>query len=330
MISDLKSLGEQLRLIDQGVMDLVYKRMQLAKQVGFLKYLRGDEISRPSVESNRIANIKQYAESIGLNPNFAAMLLYALIDESCKEQMIQLKRGTLLKENVMNLTVYGNETWIQTKTGNYKAFNLIPRSLSPKDRDFVFDLIYPVAQSAFGQTHSEMFANDVRVHALDHMEILIVQDEKGKTIAFRIWDVFTEYTKPIIYLAGMCVTAEYQKGGLGPAMIQKAIDLAGQSNPDWGYVVLRTQNWAMQKSMAAIACKSGIYKKFGDADIDEDIQDAAKVVADKNHDSYFDHSQLISRKIYGSCLYGAPRNFQDGFDGLNADQGDAAYCVWRR
>lgn len=330
MVLDLKSLGEKLRLIDQGIMDLVSKRMQLAKQVGLFKYLKGEEISRPPIEDIRIANIKQYAESMGLNPNFASLLLYALIDESCKEQLIQLQRGNLLKENIMNLATYGNEVQLVARSVSYKAFNLMPRSLSPKDRDFVFDLIYPVAQSAFGQSHSEMFANDVRVHALDHTEILIVQDKEGKIIAFRIWDIFTEYEKPIIYLAGMCVSLEHQKSGLGPAMIQKAIDLAGQSNPNWGYVVLRTQNWAMQKSIATIASQSGTYRKFGDVDVDEDIQAAAKVVAEKNHDIYFNSLELISRKIYGSCLYGAPQNFQDGFVGLNADQGDAAYCVWRR
>ena len=185
--------------------------------------------------------------------------------------MIQLQRGNLLKENIMNLSTYGNETQLQTRTGSYKAFNLVPRSLSAKDRDYIFDLIYPVAQSAFGQPHSEMFANDVRAHALDHTEILLVQDSEGKTVAFRIWDVFTQCDKPIIYLAGMCVSIEHQKGGLGPAMIQKAIDLAGQSNPDWGYVILRTQNWAMQKSMATIAEQSGVYQKFGDENISLDV-----------------------------------------------------------
>ena len=330
MICDLKTLGDELKLIDQGIVDLVLKRMNLAKQVGFVKYLKGDEISRLSVEDARIADIRQYAESVGLNPNFAAMLLYAMIDESCKEQMIQLQRGNLLKENIMKLANYGNETTLSTKSASYKAFNFTTRTLSPKDRDYIFNLIYPVAQSAFGQPHSEIFANDVKAHALDHTEIIIVQDEGGNMIAFRIWDIFSEYTKPIIYLAGMCVSPKYQKVGLGQAMIQKAIDFAGQRHPDWGYVVLRTQNWAMQKSISAIAKQSGTYRKFGDLDIDDDMRDAAQVVANKNLDTYFNSKELVSRGIYGACLYGSLQNFQEGFSGLNTAQGDAAYCVWRR
>ncbi len=330
MPQDLKTLGDKLKLIDQGIMDLVLKRMQLARQVGFFKYLKGDEISRPSVEDSRIAGIRQYAESIGLNPNFASSLLYSLIDEACKEQMIQLQRGNLLKENIMNLTDYGVETHVSTKACNFKAFNLMPKSLSFQDREYVFGLIYPVAQSAFGQLHSEKFAHDVKSHALDHTEILIVQNESGKTIAFRIWDVIGGHSKPIIYLAGMCVSSEYQKNGLGPAMIETAIRIAEQTHKDWGYVVLRTQNWAMQKSMASIAEKSGLYQKFGDSNIAPDLQSAAKVVADKNGDPYFDSETLVSRGIYGASLYGNSQSFQEGFDGLNAENGDAAYCVWRR
>lgn len=330
MTINLSLLGEQLRLVDHEIMDLVLKRIQLAKQVGFCKYLTGDEISRPSVEDVRIENIKRYAEKVGLNPNLAAALLYSLIDESCKEQMIQLQRGNLLKENLMQLAEYGNETVLATKSGSFKAFNLNPRSLSAKDRDFVFNLIYPVAQSAFGQRHSEAFANDVRVHALDHKEILVAQNEKGEAIGFRVWDVFSEHTTPIIYLAGMCVSQEYQKGGLGPAMIHKAIEFANQSHPGWGYVVLRTQNWSMQKSMARVAAASGVYQKFGDSDISPDIQLAAKCVAGLNNDPYFEPSLLVSRGIYGASLYGKEENFESGFEGLNVSAGDAAYCVWRR
>lgn len=327
---DLKTLGDQLKIVDQGIMDLLLKRMQLARQVGFCKYLRGDEISRPSIEDARIAGIQQYAESIGLNKNFASSMLYNFIDESCKEQMIQLQRGKLLRENFMNLHQYGVETLISTRVGSFKAFNLTPKSLSFQDREYVFGLIYPVAQSAFGQPHSERFAHDVKSHALDHTEILIVQDAEGKTIAFRIWDVFAEYSKPIIYLAGMCVDTEYQKSGLGSAMIETAIKIVEQSHKNWGYAVLRTQNWSMQKAMARIAEVSGLYQKFGDENIDPDLQGAAKVVADGNNDPYFEAETLISRKIYGASLYGSPKNFQEGFKGLNAVDGDAAYCVWRR
>ncbi len=327
---DLVSLGLELRLVDQKIADLILQRIELARRVGLCKYLNGDDISRPSIEDGRIAQIKQYASEIGLNPNFASSFLYQLIDECCKEQMIQLQQGNLLRENIMKLSEYGNETCISARGKQYVAVNLVPRSLSAKDRDFLFEMIYPVAQSAFGQPHSEKFAHDVKVHALDHAEILVVLNDDRAPVAFRVWDVMDSYQRPIIYLAGMCVSLTYQKCGLGPVMIQKALDLASISHPDWGYVVLRTQNWAMQKSFARIAQKSGLYQKYGDVGIAPDVQEVAQLVATKNRDIYFDASKLISRKIYGASLYGAKKNYSDGFPGLNVDEGDAAYCVWRR
>jgi chorismate mutase/GNAT superfamily N-acetyltransferase len=230
---DLKTLGDQLKLVDQEIMNLVMERMQLARQVGFCKYLRGEEISRSSIEDERIVKIRQYAESIGLNSNFASSLLYSLIDESCKEQMIQLQRGKLLVENIHNLQGYnGTGIEIPTSKGTFKAFTLATKALSAQDREYVFDMIYPVAKSAFGQSHSEKFANDVRVHGLDHSEILLVQNDEGRAIAFRVWDVFEHSGRPIIYLAGMCVSLEYQQCGFGGAMIRSAIDIVEQKLND--------------------------------------------------------------------------------------------------
>lgn len=330
MITTLKTLGLEIESVDRAIMDLVQKRILLARQVGFSKYIHGEEIARLSVEDSRIVGIRQYADTIGLNPHLAASLLYVLIAESCKEQMIQMQRGGFLKDNIMRISEYATELLLNTKTGTYKAYHLMPKTLSADDKDFIFSLIYPVAQSAFGQEHSEKFAHDVRSHALDHTNILIVQDEGGNVIAFRVWDVFSGDGKDIVYLAGMCVLSEHQKAGLGKALIQAALDRADTSHPDWSYVVLRTQNWAMQKSMASVATASGVYKKFGDTGIDTDLQGAAKIVANKINDPYIVPSELVSRNIYGGSLYGSPRSYQDGFVRLNVANGDAAYCVWRR
>lgn len=103
MTNNLETLGEELRLTDQNIIDLAFKRMQIAKKIGSIKYLNGDQISRPAIENIRINNIKQYAESIGLNPNFAATILYSLINESCKEQMIQWQNEDLSKKNKSSL-----------------------------------------------------------------------------------------------------------------------------------------------------------------------------------------------------------------------------------
>ncbi len=230
----------------------------------------------------------------------------------------------------MKLSEYATKNQLVTKAGVYSAYHLMPELLSNEVKDYLFNLVYPVAQNAFGQQHSEEFAHDVRTHVLDHSNILIVQDHTGAVIAFRVWDILHGIERDIVYLAGMCVTYEYQKIGLGKALIQAAIDIAQVSHPNLGYVVLRTQNWAMQKSLSAIAAESGVYKKFGDTNIDEDMQAAVKIVADKINDSCIVPSELVSRKVYGSSLYGSAHNYQNGFVGLDVSNGDAAYCVWRR
>ncbi|MBI5644634.1 chorismate mutase [Candidatus Kaiserbacteria bacterium] len=91
----LEELGKRLKSVDVMMMTLVKRRMELAEQVGLIKRRDGQKIFRADVEDKRINEIKDWARKHGLNPNFAASLLYLLIDESCKQQMIQLQEESL-------------------------------------------------------------------------------------------------------------------------------------------------------------------------------------------------------------------------------------------
>jgi chorismate mutase len=323
----LGALGEELKAVDQGIMNLIARRLDLAYKVGVYKYLQGEPISRPTVEDTRITAVSDYAVSLGINPHLAAALLYLLIDESCKHQMQALQRGTLLQENIMKLEEYGVETRLVTKIGTMKAVHLNPLFLSPKDREYVFEAVYPIAMNAFGQPHSDKLAHDVRVHVLDHKNLLIVQD--GDTnIAFAAWDMFEGCDSMVIYLAGICVTREYQQHIAGRSMVEHIVRWADQAHAEWSHFALRTQNWAMHRCIEGLA-RVGRYQRFGDESIDPDLQAVGSFVARQINDPYFEPDKLVSRKIYGACLYGAGGNLVS-YPGLDHAAGDAAYCLWCR
>lgn len=92
---DLEQLGARLKSVDIMLMALVKRRMDLALQVGLYKRREGQKIFRAEVEDKRIAEVKGWAAQHDLNPSFAATLLYLLIGESCKLQMIQLQEESL-------------------------------------------------------------------------------------------------------------------------------------------------------------------------------------------------------------------------------------------
>jgi len=327
MASNLETLGQELKVVDRRIMELVAQRMGLAYKVGILKYLRGEIISRPTIESDRIDAVKEQAISLGLNPHFAGALLYQIIDEACKEQMRALQCGTLLQENIMKLGEFGIETHLKTTLGGVRAIHLNPLFLSSQDRAHIFGRVYPIAMDAFGQQHSDKFAHDVRVHVLEHKNLLVIQDG-DKSVAFAAWDFFEKGDMKIVYLAGMCVAGEYQRHIAGRSMIEHIVSWTAQAYPDWSHFALRTQNWAMQKCLERIA-DTGLYQKFGDESVDPDLQDACSFIAEQIHDPYLDSGKLVSRGIYGACLYGSSANLVP-YPGIDSASGDAAYCLWRR
>jgi ubiquinone/menaquinone biosynthesis C-methylase UbiE/chorismate mutase len=99
---------------------VVARRMQLARRVAWTKsrrrdaeYPEGEPISRPEIEALRLNDIAERATSYGVDPNLARTLLYILISDSCKEQMIRWQSDDYdygeysyeeLKENLRTLT----------------------------------------------------------------------------------------------------------------------------------------------------------------------------------------------------------------------------------
>ena len=116
----LKVLGVELAKVDNVLISVLSKRMDLAKLVQEWKARHGKQpILRLETEDARIAQFAQWAGAKGLNQNFARAILYSIIAESCRVQIGQLqsisaeeaiydenreKWYQLLKNNLLALT----------------------------------------------------------------------------------------------------------------------------------------------------------------------------------------------------------------------------------
>jgi len=87
----LKKIGFKLARIDQQLVCLMARRINLSRKVADAKNQTGDPIYRASAERARLRRISKWATEQGINPEFARTLLYSIIGESCKQQMIHLQ-----------------------------------------------------------------------------------------------------------------------------------------------------------------------------------------------------------------------------------------------
>lgn len=116
---DLPVLGERIAAVDRMILELVKQRQVLAHHVGLIKRAKvpPDKIYNKKRERERIAVCRMTAEELGLDPDFAQGLLYSIIGESCKLQMVELQEGgevprdvsdeewrEKLKQNLLSLT----------------------------------------------------------------------------------------------------------------------------------------------------------------------------------------------------------------------------------
>ncbi len=88
---DLKELGKRIEAIDLLLLTLVAHRMHLSLNVGAYKKANGENIYRRDAENKRLDIARFIAVNGGLDDNFAHALLYSIINESCKRQMVQLQ-----------------------------------------------------------------------------------------------------------------------------------------------------------------------------------------------------------------------------------------------
>ena len=136
---NLKELGVRLAKVDILLMSLLKRRMELASQVATFKIKKGLPFIRLKIENQRLAEVRKWARKHKMNPHFADAILYSVIGESCKQQLIQLQKTgrrklkdpenddqwyQILKGNLLKLT----ESWSESYDKDYDAAYFATRS----------------------------------------------------------------------------------------------------------------------------------------------------------------------------------------------------------
>jgi len=119
-LSVLKEIGVDLKVTDLHFVGILAKRLKLAGQVGYAKHRLatpeqplGANIYRKDIEQKRLDEVRAEAIRLGIDPNFAVALVSSIINESCKQQMIQRENEDFsygevnydqLRRNLLELT----------------------------------------------------------------------------------------------------------------------------------------------------------------------------------------------------------------------------------
>ena len=85
-------LGKRSGMTDRLLLRLLAHRMGLAVSVGARKRADDQEIYRRDTENQRIDALRIEGRKLGLNESFVEAIVYFIIGESCKQQMIRLQK----------------------------------------------------------------------------------------------------------------------------------------------------------------------------------------------------------------------------------------------
>lgn len=89
---NLKKLGKLISKTDLDILKLLKRRNELAKQMARYKVANNIDFVRLNVENERIAAARKWAKENGIDPNFAEQIIYSAINESCKQQLVELQK----------------------------------------------------------------------------------------------------------------------------------------------------------------------------------------------------------------------------------------------
>ncbi len=97
-MKNLDELGQQLGHLDHLLIEVLARRMQVAREVESFKRGSNQPILRQDVEAKRLDQAAGWAQRAGLNPDFARSILYQAIAESCRVQVGQLQSPPVVEE----------------------------------------------------------------------------------------------------------------------------------------------------------------------------------------------------------------------------------------
>jgi ubiquinone/menaquinone biosynthesis C-methylase UbiE/chorismate mutase len=87
-ITPLEILAGRLESVDRHLVHLLARRIHLAREVVMIKLQGANPLYRPKIETDRLNQVSAWASAEGINPEFARSILYSIIGESCKAQMV--------------------------------------------------------------------------------------------------------------------------------------------------------------------------------------------------------------------------------------------------
>ena len=91
----LQELGTLVDDADELMVALLAYRRMLTLRIGALKAEKGLDLFRPEVEKCRLEKAKELARKIRMDPEFASSILYTIMRNSLRQQIIQVdgRRG---------------------------------------------------------------------------------------------------------------------------------------------------------------------------------------------------------------------------------------------
>ncbi len=93
--SQVRELGGLINQATEIAVASLALRMVLCREMGRLKEENGQPLYRPEAESERLEKTLDLAKKFGLDRGFAALVVYASMNESLKQQVIQFEGGSL-------------------------------------------------------------------------------------------------------------------------------------------------------------------------------------------------------------------------------------------
>ncbi|QJC36248.1 bifunctional chorismate mutase/prephenate dehydrogenase [Enterobacteriaceae endosymbiont of Donacia cincticornis] len=141
MLNKINLLRDQIDILDQQLLNLLKKRLNLVKQIGLIKYKNGLPIYSLEREKNIIKLRRQEAEQKGISPNFIENILYRIINESYFYEKNKIFKN--LKPNFSKILIISNNKMglffkkMLILTG-YNINYIEEKNLDIKNIDFIF------------------------------------------------------------------------------------------------------------------------------------------------------------------------------------------------
>ena len=258
-----------------------------------------------------------------------------MIHQTKEDMSVHIPKVRFESDAVSRLTTQGfiKSFWLDggfLRADSYQIF-LIEW---PTKRDWLsaggkvlFNVLYILTQLGFDREESASLEQDTRNH-VEQGEYLYLITDGGLIATYAIFDYLRQDSDLILYLSGIMVAPPYRGKGISAALIRAAMRESRAK-----YFAARTQNPVMYESILK-AC-GNVFPNPNVA-TPADVMEAGEFVAkNRLHMTSYDPKSMLSKSVYGACLYGKPpTSANDQLNRwftscVNQSEGDAMIVVAR-